>query len=163
MIAALPLWSRIAIAVVLAIATWLSGRRIKQVYRDPIFALETTFSTSEASKIVEDSPDLGALRKSIYIDFLFIPCYSALLWFLCMWAGNRVFAAAAVIAGALDFVVENPIMLLEISGRSNAVLTFVKALGSWIKWLLLAVVVVYLLIAAVVALKQSLVLQLRGQ
>ncbi|HEV2719110.1 MAG TPA: hypothetical protein VG323_03750 [Thermoanaerobaculia bacterium] len=157
----LSVGARVVIAVALAIAAGIASRWIKQVYPQPVFGLETTFSQDNANAIIKASPDVVALRKSIYIDFLFIPCYTALLWFLCMCAGNRLFAAGALVAGALDAFVENPIMLLEIDGRSNKVLTFLKALGSWTKWLLLGVVIVYLVFAGFVALKQSLALKLR--
>ena len=156
--------ARIAIAVVLFVASGLSSRWIKKVYPDPVFQLETAFTTDTVAKeIAKASPKLDALHKSIYIDFLFIPCYTALLWFLCRWEGNRLFTKAALIAGALDFLVENPIMLLEIGGRSNAVLTFVKALGSSIKWLLLLFVVAHVLDALALWLQKSLTLQLRRE
>ena len=159
----LSFWSRVAIAVVLAIASGLASRWIRQVYPHPIFALETAFSQERSSVLIGASPDVVALRKSIYIDFFFIPCYTAFLCFLCLCAGSRPFAAAALIAGALDAFVENPIMLLEIDGGSTPVLTFLKALGSSIKWLLLAVVAGYLVFAAFVALKQLFAHQLLRQ
>src|ERR1051326_7427439 len=136
----LSFWSRVAVAVVLAAATALAMCWIQRVYPHRVFAYETTFSKD----LITTAPALPSLGRSISLVFSFTRSSPPLLFFLCLGGGRRHFASAALIAGALDAFVENPIMLLEIDGASTDVLTFLKALGSWIKWLLLLAIVFYL-------------------
>lgn len=168
-------WSfgkRLAIGLVLLaavaagmIAIGTINRPLKQTCTNMVLPLELTPSTSVARNIVEDWQKKGALdaaRNGTYIDFPFIVTYAATFWFFCLWAGlalaphdprwlayGRAFARAGVLAGALDFFVENPGLLLEMNGTYNPAVTAAKALGAWIKWLLVVLVFAFLVISFV--------------
>jgi hypothetical protein len=123
--------------------------------------LEVTPSVAVAKNIVDDWRMKGALAAAqlgTYLDFPFIVVYSITFWFFCVWAGialgphderwpayGRAFGRAGILAGALDFFVENPGLLLEMSGTYNPWITAIKAIGSWIKWVLVLLIFVFLL------------------
>ena len=120
------------------------GRWMRRIRPLPIAQLELAFTLKKVDSLLVKWDANEAIRKIIYIDFAFIPCYTAVAWVLCGIVGDRRFGIAALVAGALDACVENPVMLLELDGQSNAFLTFVKATGSLIKWLILLTILVYL-------------------
>jgi hypothetical protein len=131
--------------------------------------LEVTPSVAVAKNIVDDWRAKGALdaaRIGTYIDFPFIVAYSAAFWFFCVWAGlalaphderwlayGRAFGRAGVLAGALDFFVENPGLLLEMNGTYNPAVTVVKAIGASVKWLLVLLVFAFLVISFIIWLR----------
>jgi hypothetical protein len=137
----------IIIGAVLLAGALLLPRWRRRIRALPITELELAFTQKKVHRLLQKWNDNAAVRKSIYVDYVVIPCYAAVFWFLCNLVEGRRFALAALAAGALDFFVENPVMLLELGGRSNAVLTFVKALASLIKWLLLGAVLIFLVYA----------------
>ena len=61
---------------------------------------------SFSSEPIHKAPDIPNLRKSIYLDFFFIPCYAALLVFLC--AGSRRFAVYLIYAAVVAVVAAIP-------------------------------------------------------
>ena len=182
---------RLIIAVVLLAAVGLGmvgigyvNRKLANTETKAVLPLEITPSKATARHIVDDwskhDDALDAARTSTYMDFPFIIVYSATFWFFCVWAGvalsprnerwlarGRAFGRAGVIAGALDFFVENAGLLLEMNGTYSSVITAIKALGAWIKWLLVFCVAAYLLVSLMIwlwtASKQSLAHQLLRQ
>lgn len=134
---------------------------LKSTCTHAVLPLEITPSIAVAKNIVDDWSAKGALdaaRKGTYIDFAFIVVYSITFWFFCRWAGDalapyderwpvygRAFGRAGVLAGALDFFVENPGLLLEMNGRYYCVVTVIKALGASIKWVLILLVFAFLI------------------
>jgi hypothetical protein len=125
-----------------------------------VLPLEVTPSTAVAQNIVKDWENkhaLDAAKKGTYIDFPFIVVYAITFWFFSVWAGlalspydprwlayGRAFGVAGIVAGALDFFVENPGLLLEMNGMYNPWITAIKAIGAWIKWVLVLLLLVFL-------------------
>lgn len=134
---------------------------LKKTCTPRVGPLEVTPSVAVARNIVEDWRYKGALAAAqlgTYLDFPFIVLYSITFWFFSVWAGialgpydkrwpdyGRAFGRAGIAAGALDFFVENTGLLLEMSGRYNRWITFIKAIGAWIKWVLVLLLIVFLL------------------
>ena len=125
-----------------------------------VLPLEVTPSTAVAESIVKDwdaKHVLDKAKKGTYVDFPFIVVYAITFWFFSVWAGlalapyderwlayGRAFGVAGIVAGALDFFVENPGLLLEMNGTYNCWITAIKAIGAWIKWVLVLLLLIFL-------------------
>jgi len=125
-----------------------------------VLPLEVTPSIAVAENIVKDwdaKHVLDKAKKGTYVDFPFIVVYAITFWFFSVWAGlalapyderwlayGRAFGVAGIVAGALDFFVENPGLLLEMNGTYNCWITAIKAIGAWIKWVLVLLLLIFL-------------------
>lgn len=133
----------LVLALALLVPAIVLARWRHRIRSLPIAELELAFTPAKVDRLLAKWNANDKVRKSIYVDYLFIPCYTGFFWFLCRWVDTPIGAQAALAAGALDAFVENPVLLLELGGQSNAFFTFMKAVASLIKWIVLLALVVY--------------------
>lgn len=136
---------------------------LKDTCTKNIAPLEVTISAEGARFIVEEWKThpgaLDAARRGVHWDFLFILTYMISFGYFCWWSGEAIgkydpqwkragrdFTVAAVVAGILD-VVENFGLLAELNDSSNRVVTAVKALASMVKWILIALMTLYIVVS----------------
>jgi hypothetical protein len=122
-----------------------------------IVKLELPFTAARAREVIAAwtaANKMGAARRAVMIDFVFIALYVTVLAaagvLASRWSGwddgSTLFIVAAVVTGVLD-VVENGGILLMLGGRLGSVpalTTFVSA----VKWALAAVTVICVPLAA---------------
>jgi hypothetical protein len=91
--------------------------------------------------------------ESLWIDFLFIPCYVAALGTGALWAGRGLWPRASTLvawgllaAGVLDGI-ENTLLLTQLPTPSNTFALSLAALAAGLKFALIAVAIGFILAA----------------
>jgi len=161
------LWVLLIISILAALWPWLSMRKIDaQLMENPphngIVAFELVWNAPDAMKMIDAwGPELSILAgKSIKIDFFFIPAYvllffsaTMLLSLLASGSLRKVIRAVAflpIVSGVAD-VIENTFLLLVLRLSRNIPDQYPLIAGvcASVKFALLAVVVVFWLVAIV--------------
>ncbi len=139
-------------------------------YGVDIIEFELMWTSTEALRttLLLGEPGLSAARQQLFIDFAYLVIYGVLLWKSCRLLGGRAahrgvgwiarvapaFAWTAVVAAACD-AVENVALLLITYGHTDQPLPAVASGYATVKFILLALVVLFLVVGLLATLKRD--------
>jgi tetrahydromethanopterin S-methyltransferase subunit C len=143
--------------VMIAVMRWHGAPLITPVSKAGIVSLELAKTTEQSTIIINEWKQKNLIHQAItntYIDFAFIIFYAFFLYTFCFfislkqkpWAAtiSRTLAIAALTAGLCD-VIENYFMLQMLEQSVTATYAFLSWLFAFIKFVLLAATVVWIL------------------
>lgn len=148
----------LATVVMIVVMRWMGIGLISNVSPLGIVSFELAPNFSTAKEIV-NTVGQKPLQWNVGIDFLFILAYTFFFFFCCKALMNSfrssglrtlgfIFLELSVLIGVLDFI-ENVAMLITLGGYGTDVSVSVSKWAAILKFSLLALVVVYILVASI--------------
>lgn len=141
-----------------------TGATLQPATTNGILDLELAYSTAKATNVINAwaaTDNINAAKTNTWFDFIFIFFYSLFLYNTCNFLSKsftsflnragRLLAKAAIAAGILD-ILENMGMLITLNGFISSGITFLTAFFSFIKWMLVIALVLYMLVAGTIVL-----------
>lgn len=141
----------VAIVLVVAVYTVL-GFEFRDLAPFTVLDLEFAASTERLGQLQAAWGEAGTRSaiESLWVDFLFIPCYVAALSAGTLWAGRGLWPRASALvvwgllaAGLLDGA-ENALLLTQLPTPSSTLVLQLTALAAGLKFALIAVAVVFI-------------------
>ena len=151
----------IATLVIFLVMRWQGQPLVTSVSPAGIVSFELANTLHEANAIIAAAGKAN-LQLNIIIDFLFILAYTSFLVFCCqaliksyrlpdLKSLTATFMRLSIVAGVLDYI-ENSAMLVTLGGYGSDMSVIVTRWAAIIKFAIAAIVIVYILIAALVVL-----------
>lgn len=150
-----------ATVLIFLVMRWQGAPLITPVSPAGIVSFELADTLNEANAIITAAGKAN-LQLNIIIDFLFILAYTSFLAFCCqaliksyrlpdLKKLTATFMRLSILAGVLDFI-ENMAMLVTLNGHGSDMSVIVTRWAAIIKFAIAAIVIIYILIAALVVL-----------
>ncbi len=146
------------VAIVLLVGVYTAlGFELRDLAPFTVFDLAFAASVERLRQLQAVWGDGGTRSaiESLWVDFLFIPCYSVALGAGALWAGRSLWPRAAalvvwglIVAGVLD-VIENSLLLTQLPIPSSTALLQLAAVAAGLKFALIALAVGFILAACV--------------